>query len=304
MPDLFKTNTAAATAVNAKIPFANAKPQSATGGAAAAMGLGRIAQYKRNNLNLSAGIRIVMTVAVSFLCLYLSNYWALGVVFLVSAAYLAAEVKLSLIWKVYLLLAVFAGIAILFLLLLFQIFPLIGISGGGGGHGGSMGGMSAAKQSLSIIAPFLRMAVMLNMVLAMGMNTSLTGLTNTLNRAYLPGFLKLPLIVLVRFVPTFFSDIRQLREAVRIRFRGQSNFWFWLRHPVLWSRILCMPLVVRLIRSGDELAVASELKGLSTKTRFGETGFAPTKNDCKAITILVLTCAVALGVQYYMVKYA
>lgn len=64
-----------------------------------------------------------------------------------------------------------------------------------------------------------------------------------------------------------------------------------------------MPLVVRLIRSGDELAVASELKGLSTKTRFGETGFAFTKNDLRALSILVIVCAAAIGLQY-MVTYA
>lgn len=290
MQDLSKINISAANAVHSRVTLPGPKPQNTAHGAAAAMGLGRIARYKRNKLNLSAGVRIIMTVTISLLCLYLKSQAALGLVFIVSAVYLTAEVKLALIWKVYALLAVFALIALGSLWVLFQIFPMMQMSARGGG--------------LTIAAPFLRMAVMINMVLAMGMNTSLTGLTNTLNRAYLPGFLKLPLIVLVRFVPTFFSDIRQLREAVRIRFRGQSNFWFWLRHPILWSRILFMPLVVRLIRSGDELAVASELKGLSTKTRFGETGFSPTKNDYLALVVLIITCAAALGVQYYMVAYA
>lgn len=288
MPDLFKTKTfeaaetVSATAVNAQEPF-----QSRGGETSNQFGLwNKFKSYKRFNLNLSAGTRIIMTATLSFICLYLTSPWALGILFVGSALYLCAEVKFSLVWKIYLLLAVFAIIAILFLLLIFQIMPM----------GGGMGGRGMGR-SLTIAAPFLRIAVMINMVLAMGMNTSLTGLTNTLSKAYLPGFLKLPLIILVRFVPTFFSDMQQLREAVRIRFSGQGGFWFWVRHPVLWSRILFMPLVVRLIRSGDELAVASELKGLNTKTRFTEERVKITRSDWLAFAILIVICLVAIVLQ-------
>ena len=293
MPDLFKTKTFEGAESVAAAASSTSTFQSRGGETSNQFGAwNKFKSYKRFNLNLSAGTRIIMTFVLSLVCLYLSSQWALGLLFIGSVFYLCAEVKFSLVWKIYVLLAVFAGIAILFLLLIFQIMPMGGGGGSMGGHGG--GGM---RQSISIGAPFLRMAVMINMVLAMGMNTSLTGLTNTLSKAYLPGFLKLPLIILVRFVPTFFSDMQQLREAVRIRFRGQGGFWFWVRHPVLWSRILFMPLVVRLIRSGDELAVASELKGLSTKTRFTEERVRITRSDWTALALLVIMAAAAIAVQ-------
>lgn len=293
MPDLSKTKTfegktASAAAVHAQRSF-----QNRNGETSGQFGLwNKFKSYRRFNLHLSAGTRIIMTTVLSLICLYLSNQLALGLLFVCSAVYLCIEVKFSLVWKIYVLLAIFAVIAILFLLLLFQIFPAIG-SNSMAGHGGT----ESMRRSISIAAPFLRMAVMINMVLAMGMNTSLTGLTNTLSKACLPGFLKLPLIILVRFVPTFFTDIQQLREAVRIRFRGQGGFWFWLRRPVLWSRILFMPLIVRLIRSGDELAVASELKGLSSKTRFTEERVQVTYYERLALELLVLVVVAAVLVQ-------
>lgn len=287
MRDLFKTESLE-TAGTAS--FKVSQKQFSGSGGENAGGLAtwnKFKSYQRSSLNLSAGTRIIMTVTVSLVCLYLANPWALGVLFVGSVFYLCAEVKFSLIWKVYVLLAIFACIAVLSLFILFQIFPVMG----GGGRGGHVGG------GMSISAPFLRMAIMINMVLGMGMNTSLTGLTNTLSKAYIPGFLKLPLIILVRFVPTFFTDIQQLREAVRIRFRGQASFKFWLHHPVLWSRILFMPLIVRLIRSGDELAVAAELKGLSTKTRFSDERVHITRNDWRAFAMLIIICAAAITVQ-------
>lgn len=244
-------------------------------------------RYKRLNLDLSAGTRIGMTVSVSLVCLYLAHTLPLGLLFVVSAMYLCLEVKFGLVWKVYALLAVLAVIAALCLMVLFQLFPAMGASG----------------RNMGMAAPFLRLGVMVNMVLAMGMNTSLTGLTNTLSKAYLPGFLKLPLIILIRFVPTFFCDMQQLREAVRIRFRGQGGFGFWLRHPVLWSRILFMPLIVRLIRSGDELAVAAELKGLNTKTRFSEEPVRITRTDWLALGLLVIVLALSVAL-YEVLKHA
>jgi energy-coupling factor transport system permease protein len=90
-----------------------------------------------------------------------------------------------------------------------------------------------------------------------------------LARLRLPGLLRLPLIVTIRFIPTILNDLVQLREAVGIRFRGRKGFLFWLRRPVTWWRVFFQPLIVRLIRSADELAMAAELKGLEPDTDFG-----------------------------------
>lgn len=287
MRDLSKTKSLPAGGT-ALLDAGPKRPGSQCGGQADGMSAwNKFQRYKRLSLDLSAGTRIGMTVSVSLVCLYLAHTLPLWLLFAASAAYLCLEVKFGLVWKVYALLAVLAVIAALCLMVLFHIFPA----------------MEASGRNMGVAAPFLRLGIMVNMVLAMGMNTSLTGLTNTLSKACLPGFIKLPLIILVRFVPTFFCDMQQLREAVRIRFRGQGGFRFWLRHPVLWSRILFMPLIVRLIRSGDELAVAAELKGLSTKTRFSEEPVRITRTDGLALGVLVIVLAAAV-VLYEVLKHA
>ena len=59
-------------------------------------------------------------------------------------------------------------------------------------------------------------------------------------------------------------------------------------------------LVIRLIRSGDELAIASELKGLTTKTSFGKTGFHFRQTDSVAIFLLLLLSASSIGLQFML----
>lgn len=235
-------------------------------------------------LPLSSGARIIMTAAASIICLYLSNTWALGFLFIVSAVYLALEVKIGFIIKAYLLLALMCCLAALSVFALYKLIPE----------------MAASSRNINVLAPFERMGIMVNMVLAMAMNTSLSGLTKTLSAAYVPGVIRIPLIVMIRFVPTFFNDIQQLREAVRLRFRGRGGLLFWLARPLLWCRIFFMPLVVRLIRSGDELAVASELKGLSPKTKLGGAGFSLKSADIMAFSCLALFSFCSIFIQLVM----
>lgn len=239
---------------------------------------------KRDIIRLSAGARILMTAVTSIVCLYLSNPWALGFLFAVSAVYLLLEVKTGLIIKVYILLALMTCLAALSVYALYKLMPA----------------MASSFRGVNVLVPFGRMAIMINMVLAMAMNTSLAGLTKTLSSTYIPGVIRIPLIVMIRFVPTFFNDIKQLREATRMRFRGRSGVLFWLRRPLLWCRIFFMPLVVRLIRSGDELAVASELKGLSPKTNLGGEGFSLKYADIMAFSCLALFSFCSICIQLVM----
>ncbi len=246
--------------------------------------LSKLKKYQRISLELSPAVRVIMSVAISITCLFLENAWALGLLFAASAIYLLVEVKAALILKVYLLIAVMAALALLFILIIYQVMPAMQNSGRG----------------MNIMAPFQRLAIMVNMVLAMAMNTSLAGLANTLNGIYLPGIIRLPLIVLIRFIPTFFNDMEQLREAIKIRFRGRGGLLFWIKRPALWSRIMFLPLVVRVIRSGDELAIASELKGLNAKTKFSDGGLRIACRDIMALGGLLLLIGFSLALQYWI----
>jgi energy-coupling factor transport system permease protein len=225
-----------------------------------------------------------MTAVTSVVSLYLSDPWALGFLFAVSAGYLLLEVKTGFIIKIYLLLALMTCLAALSVFVLYKLMPA----------------MASSSRSINVLVPFERMAVMVNMVLAMAMKTGLAGLAKTLGSVYVPGVIRLPLIVMIRFIPTFFNDIKQLREAIRMRFRGRGGLLFWLRRPLLWCRIFFMPLIVRLIRSGDELAVASELKGLSADTKLGSEGFSLRYADIVAFGCLVLISFCSVCIQLMM----
>jgi energy-coupling factor transport system permease protein len=193
-----------------------------------------------------------MMVVASISSLVLSEPQALAVLLSFSALYAVAETKPKTLLLAYLIMAIMCSIALFFVWLLGFIFPL----------------MRSSSLSMAI-SPFLRLAVTMNAILPLALNSRLTDLAMALGRLRLPGLIRLPLMVTIRFIPTILNDLLQLREAVGIRFRGRKGFVFWLRHPLMWWRIFFQPLIVRLIRSADELAMAAELKGLEPNTDFG-----------------------------------
>lgn len=232
---------------------------------------------------ISTAVRLILTVVTSLSCIILSNFWALMFLFAASVLYVFIEARLTTIIKAYIVFALMAAFATACLMLLFYIVPV----------------MSNTTTRISVIIPFVRLAVMMNMLLATSAKASFTGLANTLNAGFIPGSIRIPMIVMIRFIPVFLGDLQQLREAVKIRFAGKAGFFYWLRHPSLWMRIFFVPLVVRLIRSGDELAVSAELKGLNVNTSLGKANMKPAKADIFAISLLVIFVTSAALIQRY-----
>ena len=107
--------------------------------------------------------------------------------------------------------------------------------------------------------PFLRSIPSMNVLLAIGLNFSVQGFVGTMKSVRLPRFLFLPLLVFCRFVPEFVDVIRQLRDAVRMR--GFSvGFGSAILHPFQTIRLTVIPLVVRTLRMADNLSMAAEMK--------------------------------------------
>ena len=183
--------------------------------------------------------------AASASCLILSSPAALGLILAATMIYAAADLKLPSLLKGWLLIALMALSALACLRAMGLFFEAV----------------RAAPPSMAI-SPFLRLAAMANVVMPLAMGSSVPSLLAALSRPWLPGLVKLPLMVALRFVPTIASDLAQLRDAVIIRFQGRRGVLFWLWRPFLFFRVFLQPLVVRLIRSADDLALAAELKGL------------------------------------------
>ncbi|MDR1658281.1 MAG: energy-coupling factor transporter transmembrane protein EcfT [Deltaproteobacteria bacterium] len=231
-------------------------------------------------LDLTPETRLGLTFLASIFSLVMADSLSLGIILSASVIYLMLEIRLKVVLIVYL---VFLGMATT---AAFGLWLL----------GFWIEAMKNQPARLAVL-PFVRVLISLNTVLPLALHTQLSSLTLTLNRIYVPGIIKLPFLIIVRFIPTFINDVQQLREAVAIRFCGHSGVVFWLRRPRLWWRVYFMPLVVRLIRSADELALAAELKGLSASTDFGTAPLVlgPVDKMVLVLSVTVITIATLVG---------
>lgn len=119
----------------------------------------------------------------------------------------------------------------------------------------------------SLAVPFLRGAVMLNVILPLALTCRIQELLTALKGLHLPFCIYIPGAVMIRFIPTFMHDIRQVSETLRIR-GYDLGFGEMFRHPLMMLRLLFTPLLFRSLRTSEELAVAAELKGLEAGSRF------------------------------------
>jgi energy-coupling factor transport system permease protein len=117
-----------------------------------------------------------------------------------------------------------------------------------------------------LLVPFLRTTVMVNVALALALSSGIQSAVAAFKALRLPFCIYVPLTVMIRFIPTFIEDVRQIRECLQTRGFRLTLFGFFL-HPVLAVRLLLMPLLFRSLRSSDELGIAAELKGLRNGQR-------------------------------------
>jgi energy-coupling factor transport system permease protein len=108
------------------------------------------------------------------------------------------------------------------------------------------------------------MFITLSASLPLAFSTPISLLTKELNRLRLPLFIILPLSVAIRFLPTFFSNIKQIRDINTLRFGG-TPLWIQMLRPVRFWRTFCVPLIFSSLHSSDALALSSTLKGVGTK---------------------------------------
>ena len=115
-------------------------------------------------------------------------------------------------------------------------------------------------------------------------------LLTALKSLRLPFCLYLPAAVMIRFIPTFLHDAKQVSETLRIR-GWRMTPWNAFRHPVLLIRLVFTPLLFRSLKTSEELGIAAELKGLG----YGE-GMRPYRKlvwKASDTWLLVAACLVA-----------
>ena len=145
----------------------------------------------------------------------------------------------------------------------------------------------------SLCIPFLRALTVMNTILPMAFTGRLQNILNGLQQLKLPFIIYLPAAVIIRFIPTFAGDVKQIWESLKIR-GFKINPWQCTIHPIRTPRLF------RALKTSDELGIAAELKGLHAgsnsgsmhRRRFG-------KHDIAAISLVLLICTGAVLLQIY-----
>lgn len=230
--------------------------------------------------HLDARTKLGITALTAVLAVCSGGIVGQGVLFLMTLIYALLLKRPALLALLYALMGVMAlGCA----LLLEQFMP--GLSG-------------LSVKALGI--PFLRGASMMNVVMVLAMTTRVEDLLSTLERLRLPFAIFLPAAVMLRFIPTFANDIRQVWETLRIRGWPIGPKMLTL-HPFLSVRLLLVPILFRALKSSESLGIASELKGLGTAERTVMPDLRTlTSLDARALAAAAMTTLLVIFAEVFL----
>lgn len=156
------------------------------------------------------------------------------------------------------------------------------------------------RSYFAITVPFMRMVTMVNVVLPLAFTTNIQSILTALKSFNLPLFIYLPVAVMIRFIPAFINDIKQIIQSLATR-GIEVKFVTLLKHPVKMGRYLFMPLLFRSLRASEELGIAAELKGIGSDAKvipYKRLSF--TVNDLLLLIVFVTVLIGAFFVQNYI----
>ena len=233
--------------------------------------------------HLDTRTKLTLVLATAVLTVAASGAVAQLLLFVVSFIYVLMLRRPGLVGVLYALMVVMMGLAALCAAGLGQVIP--GIAG-------------LSFKALAI--PFLRGLSMMNVVIVLAMTTRVEDLLLTLERMRLPFYIFLPTAVMLRFIPTFTQDVKQVWETLKIRGWPVGPAMLTVR-PMLSARLAMAPILFRALKSSETLGVAAELKGLGTSERtMRNDGKTLTSLDARVLAILVFTIiGVVIGEVYF-----
>lgn len=115
-----------------------------------------------------------------------------------------------------------------------------------------------------------------------------------MERMRLPRAVVIPFTVVLRFLPTIAQEHRSISDAMRMRGIG---FGGRVRSPLAMLEYRVVPLLVSLVRIGDELTVSALTRGLGgsrTRTHVSRTGFG-WRDALLAVAVLIPVVALLGG---------
>jgi energy-coupling factor transport system permease protein len=233
---------------------------------------------EKNNFiqTLDVRTRMLICVLMSVGVVFIDSWYILTTLLAASTVYVAAHGRLNVIVITYCVVLVMFTISIGCVQIMLIFWPTLGEDG------------------LSpFVNPFLRVVVLLNVVLALAISGRIQEIMTTLRSLRLPFFIYLPATVMIRFIPSFINDVKQISQSMKTK--GYNlNIMSLTFQPLLTIRLLFVPIVIRALRSSDELSVAAELKGLGY-SRY-HTRLNPTKMGM-ADTLTIIYATLLLGIS-------
>ena len=230
-----------------------------------------------------ARTKLLVTMAVAILTVACSGLASQLVLFAATLAYALLIGRPKLLVVLYVLTAAMMAFAAGFGLLINHWLP-------------GMGGISLK----SLVIPFLRGLSMMNVVMVLALTTRVEDLLATLERMHLPFCLFLPTTVMLRFIPTFTNDIKQVWETLRIKGWPLGPAMLTMQ-PLLSARLILAPILFRALKSSETLGVASELKGLGAPRRtMRSDAQTMTSLDARLISATILLSALVIAAEVFL----
>ncbi len=193
--------------------------------------------------NVHTFVKIAISLSCSIFTLIYSSLEALSVLFFFSLIYALFVPRIKILLIAYPLATLLYFIAVGFSYLMSLATPI-------------------PFHTTELIVPFMRMLIMLNAVLPLALSTKIQRILTSLKAMKLPFCIYLPSAVMIRFIPTFMNDVKQVSETLKIR-GYRMNVIETIKHPITMIRLLFTPLLFRSLKTSEELGIAGELKGLN-----------------------------------------
>jgi len=232
--------------------------------------------------------KLLVTLCLSVLVVYCSQIQSLGVLVLFSTVSVLSVRRYKLLSIIYGFLALMWVIALGWVYLMSLVIP---------DH--------APTTFETLLIPFMRSTVSINMMLALAFSSRVHNVLTSLKSFHLPIWIFMPAAVMIRFIPTFLEDIKQINETIKIRGHALTP-WFIICNPLLSTRLIVAPSVFRALRSAGDLGVAAELKGINGKTKstnYKLTTFSKYDGAVFVVSILMMIACVMVNLSYVPMAY-
>ena len=234
-------------------------------------------------IRLSGWTKLGMCTAVSVVTLFLKHEPALMILLAAGAVFAFSQLKLRIILFLYLAIGVMSALSVGFASLLGRLASNI--------HPAFTG-----YNAFVMLLPFMRVIAVMQVLVVTALSTSPQEILTNLKSIRLPRFLYLPVLVMLRFVPSFINDMKQINESLKVR-GLRVNLLTLITRPGLTIRCSVIPLIFRAFRSSDELAVASELKGVGYLKK--TTSFRPNRMG-RIDVVMILVSVLLLTSSLYL----